>query len=101
VASLTIRNIPEEAKLRFRQVAAAHGRSMEEHLRQMVLSAGGVFVATEPKGVSDMARSFQHFEPDPKAKSRARIEHLIALGRGVDWEPPKREVGTIKETDFS
>jgi plasmid stability protein len=101
VASLTIRNIPEDAKLRFRQVAAAHGRSMEEHLRQMVLNAGVADGAAESKGVSDMTQSFRHFEPDPKAKSRARIEHLIALGRGVDWQPPKRDVGTIKEPDFS
>jgi plasmid stability protein len=39
VASLTIRNIPEEAKRRFRQRAAAHGRSMEEEARQMIVSA--------------------------------------------------------------
>ncbi len=40
MSSLTVRNIPEDAKLRFRQVAAAHGRSMEEHLRQLVINAG-------------------------------------------------------------
>jgi len=39
VASLTIRNIPEEAKRRFRQRAAAHGRSMEEEARQLILDA--------------------------------------------------------------
>jgi plasmid stability protein len=39
MASLTIRNIPEDAKLRFRQIAAAHGRSMEDHLRQLVINA--------------------------------------------------------------
>jgi len=38
VASLTIRNIPEEAKRKFRQRAAAHGRSMEEEARQLILS---------------------------------------------------------------
>jgi plasmid stability protein len=102
MASLTIRNIPDEAKLRFRQIAAAHGRSMEEHLRQMVIEAG--LEERAGGGVRDVTQSFRHFEPelaDPKAKSRARIEHLIALGRGIDWEPPKREVGTIKDTDFS
>jgi plasmid stability protein len=41
LASLTIRNIPEEAKRRFRQVAAAHGRSMEEEARQLILSVVG------------------------------------------------------------
>ena len=39
VASLTIRNIPEEAKHRFRQRAAANGRSMEEEARQVILAA--------------------------------------------------------------
>lgn len=39
MASLTIRNIPEDAKQRFRERAAAHGRSMEEEARQMILAA--------------------------------------------------------------
>jgi hypothetical protein len=99
VASLTVRNIPEDAKLRFRQVAAAHGRSMEEHLRQLVIDAG-VDDAPEFKGVRDMSPSFRHFEPNPKAKSRARIEQLIALGRGIDWQPEPRKVEKLREIDF-
>jgi plasmid stability protein len=39
MASLTVRSIPDDVKLRFRQLAAAHGRSMEEHLRQMLVLA--------------------------------------------------------------
>lgn len=39
MASLTIRNLPEDAKRRFRQRAAAHGRSMEEEARQLILEA--------------------------------------------------------------
>ena len=39
MSSMTVRNIPDDAKLRFRQVAAAYGRSMEEHLRQMIIDA--------------------------------------------------------------
>ncbi len=39
MASLTIRNIPEDAKRRFHQRAAAHGRSMEEEGRQLILAA--------------------------------------------------------------
>ena len=39
MASLTIRNIPEDTKRRFRQRAAAHGRSMEEEARQLILTA--------------------------------------------------------------
>jgi plasmid stability protein len=98
--SLMVRNIPEDAKQRFRQVAAAHGRSMEDHLRQLVISAG---IDDEPifQGVRDMSHSFRHFEPDQKAQSRARIEHLIALGRGLDFEAPPREVEPIRDIDFS
>ncbi len=102
MASFTIRNIPEDAKLRFRQVAAAHGRSMEEHLRQLVISAG----RHEPllqQGVRDVSQSFQHFESvvaDPKAESRARIERLIVLGRGLNWEPEPRKIEKLREIDF-
>lgn len=105
VASLTIRNIPEDAKLRFRQIAAAHGRSMEDHLRQLVINAA-LDGKPDFTGVKDMATSFRHFEPDPteaaRAQSRARIERLIELGRGLDdFELPPREHGTIKDVDFS
>ena len=103
MSSLTVRNIPETAKLRFRQVAAAHGRSMEEHLRQLVIEAG-----LEGDGsvntLREVGQPFRHREPstaDRKAESRARIERLIALGRGLDWEPEPREVGTIKDLDLS
>jgi plasmid stability protein len=90
VASLTVRNIPEDAKLRFRQVAAGYGRSMEDHLRQLILNAD---VDDKPAvaGVSDMTHSFRHYEPDQRTKSRARIERLIALGRGLNFEAPARE----------
>lgn len=104
MASLTVRNLPEDAKHRFRQAAAAHGRSMEEHLRQMILEAG-FDNAQLPAGVKDMSAPYRHFAPavpDPRAESRARIERLIALGRGLeDFELPPREVGTIKDVDFS
>jgi plasmid stability protein len=66
VASLTVRNIPEDAKLRFRQIAAARGRSMEEHLRQLVVEAD--FRGDAPaQGVSDVKQSFKHFETEPLA----------------------------------
>jgi vacuolar-type H+-ATPase subunit I/STV1 len=55
VASLTVRNIPDDAKRRFRQVAAAHGRSMEEHLRQLVIEADMVGASH----VADVPRPFQ------------------------------------------
>lgn len=101
MTSLTVRNIPEAAKLRFRQVAAAHGRSMEEHLRQLVITAG--FEDGAPvEGVRDVSTTFRHepIQPTGKAQSRARIEQLIALGRGLDFDPPPREAGELRDIDF-
>ena len=103
MSSMTVRNIPDDAKLRFRQIAAAHGRSMEEHLRQMVIDAR-IDGRPTNMGVHEMNQTFRHFEPitaDPSAVSRARIERLIALGRGLSFEPPKREVETLRDIDFS
>lgn len=60
MATLTVRNLPDEAKHRFRQIAAAHGRSMEEHLRQLVIEAD--FGDAEPPSnrVADEQRTFRH-----------------------------------------
>jgi hypothetical protein len=91
VASLTVRNIPDDAKLRFRQVAAAHGRSMEEHLRQLVIDAG---YGDNPtfKGVSDVNQSFKHFEPEPFVSSGSPvIDRLLKSWQGLEFEPPERE----------
>ena len=86
MATLTIRNIPDDAKQRLRELAAAHGRSMEEHLRQMIVEAGhaGVAPETMASGVNDMRPSFEHApvtdpRPDPRVLSRARIERLMGL----------------------
>ena len=54
MASLTIRNIPEEAKRRFRQRAAAHGRSMEEEARQMIIAAANDQGAPPRRGIFEM-----------------------------------------------
>jgi plasmid stability protein len=101
MSSLTVRNIPEDAKLRFRQVAAAHGRSMEEHLRQLVITAG-LEQGPEIEGVREVSQKFRHepLKTASKAESRARIERLIALGQGLDFDPPPREVADLREVDF-
>ena len=98
MASLTVRNIPEDAKLRFRQVAAAHGHSMEEHLRQLVIAAG-LDDAAEFSGVMDMRKQFRHAEPEDKFVSSGSpvIDHLWRLGRGLEFELPPREVETFEE----
>ncbi len=102
MASLTVRNLPDEAKLRFRQAAAAHGRSMEEHLRQLIIDATGMGKA-QP-AVAEASEPFKGFEPEPtldaKAASRARIERLIELGRGIDWEPEPRQPEPFRDHDW-
>ena len=60
MATLTVRNIPDDAKHRFRQVAAAHGRSMEEHLRQLVIEAEFGETPSSPTSVADVRRTFNH-----------------------------------------
>ena len=105
MASLTVRNIPDDAKLRFRQIAAAHGRSMEEHLRQLVMNAD-TGTDTEPtfEGVRDVTHSFRHFDSvkplDPKVESRARIDRLIALANGAGEGVFEREKTQLREFDF-
>ena len=95
MASLTVRNIPDEAKRRFRQVAAAHGRSMEEHLRQMVIAAAsGEDGVTS--GVREASQPFQQQRHEPKPEE-SWVYELIRIadgaGEGVfDPEPqPLRE----------
>jgi plasmid stability protein len=106
LASLTIRNIPEDAKLRFRQVAAAHGRSMEDHLRQMVINAS-LNEASPTPGVSEVKMGFRH-EPValtgqrgvmPDGDNAARIramssaeffKYLVETAGGVGLELPPR-----------
>ncbi len=103
MASLTVRNIPEDAKLRFRQIAAAHGRSMEEHLRQLVMNAD---MDSEPpfRGVSDVTHKFKHFESvkplDPMVERRSRIDRLVALANGAGEGVFEREKTQLREFDF-
>ena len=85
MASMTVRDIPEDAKHRFRQIAAAHGRSMEEHLRQLVINAefGGDAPA---QGVRDVAQSFRHFEPERSRAEPSReswVRELVRLAGGA------------------
>ncbi|MEY2926746.1 MAG: hypothetical protein RL367_1223 [Pseudomonadota bacterium] len=91
MASLTVRNIPDEAKLRFRLIAAAHGRSMEAHLRQMII--GSQSGEMEPAdALAETKVPFQHFEPaggETQPKSFGQM--LYDLSRpGIDLPIPPR-----------
>lgn len=98
MASLTVRNVPDDAKLRFRQVAAAHGRSMEEHLRVLVCEAG--MEALDPS-VREAPASFKRFpEADPEAEGHLAIQRLVELGRGIEWEPEPRVPESLTDFEF-
>ena len=74
MASLTVRNIPEEAKLRFRQIAAAHGRSMEEHLRHLVIEADLGGGEQRPSHVAEARQTFSY---EPRSEQIATREDVV------------------------
>jgi hypothetical protein len=100
VASLTIRNIPEDAKQRFRQIAAAHGRSMEEHMRKLLLAAtsdvaagSGVREETSPFDSQGQPAASENRDGDGDDWVYELIHIANGAGEGVfDREPqPLRE----------
>jgi hypothetical protein len=82
VATLTVRNVPEDAKHRFRQVAAAHGRSMEEHLRQLVIGVDFGDAKPSAAGVADVRQTFRH-EPSKEDWVRELVQKAAGAGEGV------------------
>ena len=76
MASLTVRNIPEDAKARFRRIAASHGRSMEDHLRQMIVNAAG-----DGARAGRVAEETAPFRPQPSAENW--VHELIRLANGA------------------
>ena len=79
MATLTVRNVPEDAKHRFRQVAAAHGRSMEEHLRQLVIDADYGNTAGH---VAEAPQTFKH-QRSGEDVVRELIKVADGAGNGV------------------
>jgi plasmid stability protein len=77
LASLTIRNIPDEAKRRFRLRAAAHGRSMEEEARQLIVDA-----ASEPASAVQERRA-DYDLPPPSAGDNDWVHELVDLAAGA------------------
>ncbi len=72
MATMTIRNIDDQIKIRLRVQAARHGRSMEEEARDILRTA----LSTEPRSGASLAEAI-----------RARFEPL----GGVELELPPRE----------
>jgi plasmid stability protein len=80
MATMTIRNIDEQLKVRLRISAAMHGRSMEEEARDILRSALSVEPATGQSVVASI---------------RAKLEPF----GGVELEIPPRE-GIRMPSDF-
>jgi plasmid stability protein len=127
MTSLTVRNLPENAKRRFRQVAAAHGRSMEEHLRQMIIEADFGDDAPRAGQVAEARQVFKH-EPreanivqkllnladgtsdsllDPRKYEEIRfmtakdaLAELRRLANGVGFNPPRRMNTDLEAPEF-
>ena len=79
MASLTVRNVPDDAKHRFRRVAAAHGRSMEEHLRQLVIDAD-----FDEVGADRVGEARREFKPAPGNMDQSREDWVRNLIRKAD-----------------
>ena len=79
MASLTVRNVPDDAKLRFRQVAAAYGRSMEEHLRQLVIEAEFNPGAAPAGHVAEKPQAFTHQPASPERSKEEIVAELIKI----------------------
>ena len=78
MASLVIRNIPDEVKESLRQRAAAQGRSMEAEARS-IISDALAGSKTKPSSLGDLAA--KHFGPE----------------NGFDLEPYLPERGPMRE----
>lgn len=87
MTSLTVRNIPEDAKRRFRQIAAAHGRSMEEHLRQLVIGADFGDGAPQPTFVAEARPVFKH---EPKEENIVQKLLSLADGKSDNFLDPRK-----------
>jgi hypothetical protein len=87
VPTLTVRNVPDDAKHRFRQVAAAHGRSMEEHLRQLVIEADFGDVGPPRDQVAEAPQSFRH---QRSGEDVVRELIRVADGAGSDLLHPRK-----------
>jgi antitoxin FitA len=79
VTSLTIRNLDTDTKQKFRELAARHGRSMEEEARSMIRAA----VNNNPE--NELKRSENFYDS---------IRSLVDKHGGFDLEVPTRPKGS-------
>jgi plasmid stability protein len=114
---LTIRNIPEDAKRRFRQRAASHGRSMEEEARQIILAAVNddgrtprksigqmLYEASRPgfdlPEVPDTQAGYVASTPSTLQEDEDWVHELIRVANGAGEGVFDREVQQLREFDL-
>jgi plasmid stability protein len=83
MTSLTVRNVPEDAKRRFRQVAAAYGRSMEEHLRQMIIEADFGDASQSGAHLAEAGKTFRHKPVEENLVKKNIVQKLLNLADGT------------------
>ncbi len=80
MAQLVVRNIDEDVKARLKQRAEAHGHSMEEEVRQILLAAAYQPTAPEPGLGTRIAGRFKGLG------APIRIEELRGKIRPADFD---------------
>ena len=86
MATLTIRNVPEEVKRDLRLAAAERGVSMEQEARDRLARQAGAKTRNKPtaEDILGMARTLKDIEPlDPRYKtlSQKEISDLVSEGK--------------------
>ena len=86
MATLTIRNVPEEVKRDLRLAAAERGVSMEQEARDRLARQAGAKTRNKPtaEDILGMARALKDIEPlDPRYKtlSQKEISDLVSEGK--------------------
>ncbi|MFC7499465.1 hypothetical protein ACFQRC_09545 [Enterovirga sp. GCM10030262] len=100
MASLTIRNIPDEVKLRLRQRAAVNGRSMEEEGRRLILAA------VEQHGGGKVQEAAHRYRSEPRSESRSElfedswVAELIRIANGAGEGVFEPEPQPLREFDL-
>ena len=82
MATLTVRNLPDETLAKFRVQAARHGRSMEAEARELLVAVAEgarVFPASEPSSVEERVALAQAMVRAELGKMpKGRVDAFIA-----------------------
>ncbi len=85
MANITIRNLPDEVKEKLRLIAAAHGRSMEEEVRNILRGQGEPLLHT----------------PSASKRPASRKTILLIIGGGIAAYKCLDLIRRLRERDYS